>query len=83
MDGQNPHLVPIDVENPNGLALDNGVLYVTDSHRKSALVSENGTIIYGRPPSLIKYDTVLGRLDEDMSLGFEVCYHLSIVIRIA
>ncbi|XP_039255818.2 uncharacterized protein LOC120332606 isoform X1 [Styela clava] len=77
LDGRNPHLVPVVVENPNGLALDDAILFVTDSHRKSALVEVNGTIIYGRPPSLIKYDTALDKLEENMDLEFEVPFGLS------
>jgi len=57
LDGQSPFELPIQVENPNGIALNGFDLYVVDSHLKSALIGANGTIVYGRLPSMIKYNT--------------------------
>ena len=57
LDGQSAFILPINVQNPNGLALNGHNLYVVDSHLKSAVIGDNGTVIYGRPPALVTYDT--------------------------
>ena len=57
LDGQSPFVLPIDVENPNGITLKDFDLFVVDSHLKSAFIEPNGTVIYEKPPTLVSYQT--------------------------
>lgn len=81
LDGKNPHVLSVHVENPNGLALQDTVLYITDSHHRSALMQINGTVVYGNPPSLIKYDTRLHKDVELNDLNMEVCFSCYFFVR--
>ncbi|XP_076810906.1 uncharacterized protein LOC143453455 [Clavelina lepadiformis] len=77
LDGKHPQVLDIDVENPNGLALDGNILYVTDSHAKSAIIGENGTVIYGEPPKMIQYFTSRYKDFEMTGISMEVPFGLT------
>nr|XP_002125537.4 uncharacterized protein LOC100176236 isoform X1 [Ciona intestinalis] len=77
LDGQNPQELTVNVENPNGLALHNGTLYITDSHYTSGHVRANGTIVYHRQPTIMRYDTIRKTSTELTDITMEVPFGLT------
>jgi len=86
LDGRNPRTLPVKVENPNGLAYHNKYLYITDSHRRNAIVQANGTIVYRDTPKLIRYDTIMEQklkletspVEMEVSFGYLLLLFVSI-----
>lgn len=60
LDGRNPYVLPVSVENPNGIANVGNVVYFTDSHYGSAVRSGGGngtgTTIFNKLARLSSFD---------------------------